>query len=130
MESFDRIDQRASGVFDAARAFHEAAGRSGSSTAALGALARLEEALGALSAGWYEVSADEAWPTLPNEQDALLRATLHETAAAFARCARSCRGARHKLKPLIEPEDVADRPSSTAVELATGGGPEPIWRPG
>jgi hypothetical protein len=108
MDSVDRIDRCASDLFDAAWAFRDSAGRPGSSNAALSVLARLEEALGALSAGWYEISADEARPILSNEQDALLRATLHDTAAAFARCARDCRRARHDLAPLIGRQAAAD----------------------
>lgn len=121
MEARDRIDRCASDLFDCAWAFHHAAGGRGSSNAAPVALTRLEEALGALSAGWYEVSADPAARTLSHEQRKLLAGTLQDIAAAFAQCARRCRQARGDLELLNRPPHAVD---AIAGSLSTSSGAE------
>jgi hypothetical protein len=73
--------------------------------------ARTEEALQLLSGAWYQLAADaspriaEAESSgidgLSREQEARLIATLHDVAAAFARCARSCREGRLTITPVI-----------------------------
>jgi hypothetical protein len=122
MNSADRIDNHASDLLKAARAVHEAAAGPGSSKRASAALARLEEALQALSAGWYQVAADAvpgiagrhrrlaghpepslaAARSLSREQEVRLIGTLHDVAGAFARCARACRDAQPTVAPLID----------------------------
>lgn len=132
MSSADRIDDHASDLLNTARTLDKAAGEPGSYESATAALACLEEALRALSAGWYQVAADavsgipegrppgrragRVWPRtddgLSREQEVRLVATLHDVAAAFARCARVCRDARPTVAPLID----------RRVSAARGGG--------
>lgn len=120
MSSADHIGDHAFVLLGAARAIHETAGEPGSVEAAAAALARLEEALQLLSAGWYQVAADAAQRStsgdrllpdqapppddrsLSREQDMRLTGALHDVAGALARCARICRDARPTLHPLIE----------------------------
>jgi hypothetical protein len=126
MPTTDRIDSCASRVFEAAWAFHDAAARPGSSTDALGALARLEEALGVLSASWYEVSADPAPRMLSDEQQAMRLATLRDIAERFATCARGCRQARHALAPLVESGETTDGPRPTSTSPTPATFPQPV----
>lgn len=118
----DRIANHTSDLLTAARAVQEAAGEPGSSEAASSALVSLEEAMQALSAGWYQVAADavpgigahrrrRAEPTksslaanrrLSREQEVRLIHSLHDVASAFARCARACRDAQPTVAPLID----------------------------
>ena len=114
------LDEQAAELLQVAQAFQAAAGNPHSSASAPAALGRLDEALQALSASWCEVAADaapaivETWnlgsteePTsapdrgLSHEQEAHLMATLHDVAAALARCARACRDGRSVVAPLI-----------------------------
>ena len=83
-------------------------------------LERTEEALQLLSGAWYQLAADaapgiatrsrqrsahdpsaSAANDLSHEQEAGLIATLHDVAAAFARCARTCREERLAVTPVI-----------------------------
>jgi hypothetical protein len=135
------LDEQAAELLQVAQAFQAAAGNPHSSASAPAALGHLEEALQALSASWCEVAADaapaivERWnlhateaPSsrpdrgLSHEQEALLMATLHDVAAAFARCARACRDGRSVVAPLIaEPTSsqpsIFDAPRLTAPEV-------------
>ena len=119
MGSTGQMNDHAADLLSAAQAIQDAAGRSGSSRAATAALETLEEALQALSASWYQVAADavvleqrrqaarlaQPWPAaqdgLSREQEVRLIGTLHEIAAAFAKCARACRRAGATVEPLI-----------------------------
>jgi hypothetical protein len=120
METKDRLDTRASQLLQEARRFQSAAAQPGSHLKAPEALASLEEALQALSAAWYQLAADgspgivgrherrgsdtRSSPTsngLPHEQEAHLTGTLHDVAAAFARCARVCRDGRTEVTRLM-----------------------------
>jgi hypothetical protein len=78
-----------------------------------GLLASLEESLQVLSGAWYGLAADagrfaerrrcpDAAPRPENgvpsrEREVRLMGTLHDVAAAFARCARVCRNARSTI---------------------------------
>jgi hypothetical protein len=116
----DHLDQRAAALTSAARDFRSAAGRPGSHAAAPDSLASLEDALQALSGAWYQLAADASpgiasrrtssnsrsgrWQKvdgLSREQEVRLMGTLHDIAAAFARCARVCREGRSTAAPLI-----------------------------
>jgi hypothetical protein len=130
MNSAAHIEDHAADLLGAAQAIQEAAGRPGSSRAATATLASLEEALQALSASWYQVAADagilqrrreaarlpQPWPAAENgltrEQEVRLIGTLHDVAAAFARCARVCRDARPTLASLIDGRSLANHPRS------------------
>jgi hypothetical protein len=76
MTSMDRLDNLPSSLADAPAA-----------------LDSLQEELQMLSAAWYRFAA-EAVPGdgLSREQEVRLKGALHDVAAAFARCARACRG--------------------------------------
>jgi hypothetical protein len=130
------IDDHAADLLRAAQAIQEAAGRRGSSGAATAAVETLEEALQALSASWYQVAADavvlpqrrqaarraQPWPAaqdgLSREQEVRLIATLHEVAAAFAKCARVCRRARPTLVSLSDERTTPARPEDGLPRLA------------
>ena len=103
LQSADHLQARASELVEAARAFQSAAEARRSHAGAPDALSSLEEALQVLSAAWYQLGAD-AWqvdaPT--REEEVRLVGALHDVAAAFARCARSCREARATATPLID----------------------------
>ena len=120
MNSVDPLHDNAAELIKAAQGFHSAASQPGIHGAAPLSLARTEEALQLLSGAWYQLAAD-ASPRiarrsrrlgapdaessgidgLSREQEARLIATLHDVAAAFARCARSCREGRLAVTPLI-----------------------------
>ncbi len=169
MNTADRLHHRATELVGAARAFHAGAEEPGSHAAAPDSLAALEEALQVLSAAWYQLAADASpgiverrcgrgseapsWPRfdgVSREQEVRLMGTLHDVAAAFARCARACRDGRSTVGPIIArrvagddrrrlldlrppsskhgawpPEEVADEgaadwPAALAAELAFG----------
>jgi hypothetical protein len=113
MNTADGLHHRATEVAGAARAFHAGAEEPGSLAAAPDSLAALEEALQVLSAAWYQLAADASpgiverqcgraseapsWPRfdgIPREQEVRLMGTLHDVAAAFARCAGVASSAR------------------------------------
>jgi len=119
MNSMDPLHDNAAALIKAAQAFHAAASQPGILGAAPLCLARTEEALQLLSGAWYQLAAD-ASPRiarrsnrlsapaaeslgidLSREQEARLIATLQDVAAAFARCARSCREGRLTVTPVI-----------------------------
>jgi hypothetical protein len=128
MEIADRLNTRASELLEGARRFQSAAAQPGYHIDAPDALAALEEALQVLSAAWYQLAADgspriverrrgrasEA-PLRPRsdglsrEQEVHLMGTLHDVAAAFARCARACREGRSEVTPIIARRVAADR---------------------
>jgi hypothetical protein len=134
MTASDSLQDRASELVEAARAFHAAAERPRGYVAAPAALESLEEALQVLSGAWYQLAADSApgiverrrgrdseapsWPQvdgLPREQEVRLMGTLHDVAAAFAHCARACREGRATAKPIIaRGAATADRQRSDA----------------
>ena len=120
MEIAERLSPRASELVEAARRFQSAAAQPGCHIDAPDALVSIEEALQALSAACYQLAADaspgiverprdrgsEAPPPLggdrlPREQEVLLMGTLHDVAAGFARCARTCREGRSTVTPII-----------------------------
>jgi hypothetical protein len=136
----DQLDAQAAHVRQAALDFREAAARPGSSLGAPATLAPLEEALQAISAGWYQLAGDalpllaarrrlpETVPPpkrphsrLSREQEVRLTTTLHDLASAFARCARACRKARPIAAPLIAPQSNAIRSGHEAQPPSPAG---------
>ena len=128
MNTADSLHHRASELVEVARSFYSAAQQPGSHAAAPDALASLEEALQVLSAAWYQLAADASpriaerrrgldveagtWTQvdgLSREQEARLMGTLHDVAAGFARCARTCREGRSTIAPLISARQTAAR---------------------
>jgi hypothetical protein len=128
MNSPSQLHDRASDIVEAAREFQAAAEEPASHAAAADSLAALEEALQALSAAWYRLAADASpgiverpcgrgteapsWPRsdgLSREQEVRLMGTMHDVAAAFARCARACREARSGVTPIIAGRGTASR---------------------
>jgi hypothetical protein len=120
MNTADVLYARASELVEAARVFHAAAERPGCHATAPDSLASLEEALQVLSAAWYQLAADASpgiverrrgrgseareWPRVDGvsrEHEVRLMGTLHDVAAAFARCARACREGRSTVTPII-----------------------------
>jgi hypothetical protein len=120
METADRLNTRASELLEDARKFQSAAAQPGCHIDAPDALASLEEALQVLSAAWYQLAADGSpgiverrrgraseapspprFDGLPREQEVRLMGTLHDVAAAFARCARACREGRSEITPIV-----------------------------
>jgi hypothetical protein len=129
MNATDHLQERAHELVEAARAFHAAAEGAGSHVAAPDVLESLEEALQVLSAAWYQLAADAspgiverrrgrgaeaaAWPRangLSREHEVRLMGTLHDVAAAFARCARACRDGRSTATPIIAERPASDDP--------------------
>jgi hypothetical protein len=120
MNTPNRLHDCAVELLEGARAFQAAAEQPGSHMVATASLERQEEALRLLSAAWYQLAAD-ASPLiverrlgsdskvtsrprvdgLSREQEARLVGSLHDVAAAFARCARSCREGRSTVAPII-----------------------------
>jgi len=113
MNTADSLHGPASALLEAARAFHAGCEQPTSHAAAPNSLASLEEALQVLSAAWYQLAADVSprsvdhrrgggagadsppqLDRLSREQEVRLMGTLHDIAAAFARCARACRAGR------------------------------------
>jgi hypothetical protein len=120
MTSLDPLHDPASALVEAAEDFHQASEYRGSHLAAPDSLESLQEALQVLSAAWYRLAADASagivererpsgaavgsWPHrdgLSREQEVRLLGALHDVAAAFARCARSCREGRSTITPII-----------------------------
>ena len=113
------LQQRASELVEAARTFQAAAEQPGGHPATPDLLADLEEALQVLSAAWYQLAADastgiakrrgresrgSSWTEvhgLTREQEVHLMGTLHDVAAAFATCARTCREGRSTVTPIL-----------------------------
>jgi hypothetical protein len=123
------IEGRATELLAVAREFQSEAEQPGSHLAAPAALDSLAEAFQALSAAWYQLAADAvpravdgdaphaatrvAWDGFPREAEVRLVGTLHDIAAGFARCGRTCREGRRLAAPLIG--------RATAVERGDGG---------
>jgi hypothetical protein len=103
MKATDAIDGHASELLEAARRFQSAAEEPGGHAAAPDALISLEEALQVLSAAWYQLAADARATSdgLSREREVQLMGTLHDVAAGFARCARTCREGRAAVTPII-----------------------------
>jgi hypothetical protein len=119
METADSLNARASELLEDARRFQSAAAQPGCHIDVPDALVSLEEALQVLSAAWYQMAADgspgiverrpERGSEMPSwlpfgglsrEQEVRLMGTLHDVAAAFARCARACREGRSEVTPI------------------------------
>lgn len=147
MDTVDPLTDEASELTADARTFHAAAQQPNCSRAAPASLAFLEETLQVLSAAWYQVAADaspgiterrsergskaSSSPQvngLSREQDACLTGTLHDIAAALARCARACREGRLTVTPIVAQRVTAERVNNQrrANELS---GPERRARP-
>jgi hypothetical protein len=120
MSTADPLEHRASHLVEAARTFHEAAERPGRHVVAPAVLESLEEALQVLSGAWYQLAADASPRViqrrheggsdahsrsrvdgLSREREVRLMETLHDVAAAFARCARVCREGRSAVTPMV-----------------------------
>jgi hypothetical protein len=120
MTSLDPLRDPVSALVEAAENFHHASEHRGSHLAAPDSLESLQEALQVLSAAWYRLAADASagivererpsgaavgsWPHragLSREEEVRLLGALHDVAAAFARCARSCRQGRSTITPII-----------------------------
>jgi hypothetical protein len=120
MNSTDPLQDKAAELIKAAQAFHFAADQPRIRPALPLSLARTEEALQLLSGAWYQLAADaspriasrsrrlsarDAEPSeidgLSHEQEVRLIATLHDVAAAFASCARTCREGRLAVTPVL-----------------------------
>jgi hypothetical protein len=103
MNSMDPLHDKAAELIKAAQAFHSAADQTGIRPAVPLSLARTEEALQLLSGAWYQLAADASPEIdgLSHEQEVRLIATLHDVAAAFARCARTCREGRLAVTPVL-----------------------------
>ena len=110
MNSMDPLHDKAAELIKAAQAFHSASDQTGIRGALPLSLARTEEALQLLSGAWYQLAGDalserDADPSeidnLSHEQEVRLTATLHDVAAAFARCARTCREGRLAVTPVL-----------------------------
>ena len=136
MNTESRLQDLASDLAEAARSFQAATQAPESYSAAPDSLAALEDTLQALSAAWYELAAHAtpgiaarrrdrdsdvvSWPPvdgLSREQEARLIGTLHDVAAAFARCARECRDGRSAVTPLIARRVAAEEAAETAKQL-------------
>jgi hypothetical protein len=128
MNTASQLHDRASDIVKAARGFQAAAEEPASHAAAPDSLAALEETLQVLSAAWYRLAGDASpgiverrcgpgseepsWPRsdgLSREEEVRLIGTLHDVAAAFARCARACREARSGVTPIIAGRGAASR---------------------
>jgi hypothetical protein len=101
MNSMDPLYDEAAELIKAAQTFHSAADQPGTRPAVPLSLARTEEALQLLSGAWYRLAADATIDGLSREQEVRLIATLHDVAAAFARCARTCREGRLAVTPVL-----------------------------
>ena len=119
MTSIDSLQNKAAELMKAAQDFHSATDQPGIRPAVPLSLARTEEALQLLSGAWYRLAADVSPQTarpsrglsardgepeidgLSREQEARLIATLHDVAAAFARCARTCREGRSAVTTVL-----------------------------
>jgi hypothetical protein len=105
MTSPDDLRTAVSALAEAAQAFDRAAGARGSHRAAPDSLASLQDALQALSAGWYRLAADAgasgSGGDFSREQEVRLIGALQDVAAAFARSARACREGRATVAPVI-----------------------------
>jgi hypothetical protein len=123
MSSTDAPEVHASALLESARAFQEAASQPGSGATAPALLTYLEAAMRALSAGCYQLaghaapgivaarpnppparrSANSAHNHLSCEQEVRLVYALHDLAAGFGGCARTCRDAAGTVRPLVPP---------------------------
>jgi hypothetical protein len=145
MASVDLLRDSALALAEDAHAFHRAAEQEGSHLGAPAALESLQEALQVLSAAWYRIAAD-ASPYrghrlracqadassrarndgLSREQELRLLATLHDVAAASARCARACPEAESTVAPVIDQRIDAGGPDEEPSWFA---GPPPDREP-
>ena len=136
MNTTGHLQDRASDLVEAARRFQAAAQQPESYAAAPDSLSALEDTLQALSAAWYQLAAHASpgiaaprrdldsdvlsWPLvdgLSREQEVRLIGTLHDVAAAFARCARQCRDGRSAVTPLIARRVVAEEAAEAGEQL-------------
>jgi hypothetical protein len=112
MTSPDPLHNAVAALVEDAHAFDRAAETRGSHRAAPDSLASLQEALQALSAGWYRLAADAGASMsrgdLSREQEVRLIGAMHDVAAGFARCARACREGGSTVTPIIAGRTPAD----------------------
>ena len=135
MNTESRLQDHASDLAEAARSFQAATQAPESYTAAPDSLAALEDTLQALSAAWYQLAAHAtpgiaarrrdresdvlSWQPvdgLSRAQEARLIGTLHDIAAAVARCARACRHGRSAVTPLIARRIAAEEAAEAAKQ--------------
>jgi hypothetical protein len=120
MHTSSLVEKHADALLTSARPFQLATAEQGSSEAAHAALARLEETLRILSAGWQQIAADAATPLrstgVPPSQRQLV-AILQDVGSALVRCSRVCRDAEYAIAHLSPPA------STDAVR------PEPVLSP-
>jgi hypothetical protein len=135
MNTASHLQDCASDLVDAARSFQAAAQAPASHVAVPESLAALEDTLQALSAAWYQLAAHASPATAARqrerpsdvlsrprvdgpsrEQEARLIGTLHDVAAAFARCARECREGRSAVTPIIARRVAAAQPGNPLDE--------------
>ncbi len=136
MNTTSHLQDRAYDLVEAARNFQAAAHPPESYAATPDSLAALEDTLQALSAAWYQLAAHAspgiaarrrdldsdvlAGPPvdrLSREQEVRLISTLHDVAAAFARCARECRDVRSAVTPLIARRVAAEEAAQAGKQL-------------
>jgi hypothetical protein len=146
MSSRDVLSGPTAALVDAANAFHRAAETPGSHIGAPESLGAVQAALQILSAAWYQVAADavpsihERDPVhtrrghassrasgLSREQEVLLIGALHDAAAAFAKCARSCRDSEATVAVIIDRKrnSSRSRPKPLDVEMASDASANP-----
>ena len=122
MTPMNSTEGHASELLRAAQRFRSAAQEPGCHAAAPDALLSLEEALQVLSAAWYQLAADAAPAAadagLSRELEVQLLGTLHDVAAAFARCARMCRRGRSTVTPIIARAGAVPAGRSIAEQVA------------
>jgi hypothetical protein len=113
MKTRELIETRASELLATAQGFQAATEERGCHVGAPDALGSLEETLQVLSAAWYQLAADASPglmdPRLSREQEVRLMRTLHDVAAGFARCARTCREGRSAITPILARRAAAGR---------------------
>ena len=116
------MEGHASELLRAAQRFRSAAQEPGCHAAAPGALLSLEGTLQVLSSAWYQLAADAAPAAadagLSRELEVQLVGTLHDVAAAFARCARTSRQGRSTVTPIIARSGAVRTGRSAAEQVA------------
>jgi hypothetical protein len=103
MSAIDTLNDHSEDLIEAAAAFYAAASEPGGQAVIPDSLARCEEALQLLSGAWYQLAADatSGADALSHEQEVGVLSTLHDVAAAFARCARECRHGRSRVSRVL-----------------------------
>jgi len=101
MRTSDPVTPPTSELLEAAQRFRTAVQEPGGHVAVADALESLEETLQVLSAAWYQLAGDAAINGSSRELEVQLVGTLHDVAAVFARCARTCREGRSTVTRII-----------------------------